>query len=759
MSKSEAELYRTEFTPSVNKEYFNTTGVQSIKNPQLNQYLSGSTLTHFSHQNRIAVNVQILKFLFLNQATNLITICFKTTYDQTSCIYGYLHCEYDGSKKNPELKYRYVCTGPTFRSQDGEYRNRMITWDQFTKVYGKYSDTFAQVEEMVVDNMNSGNLTFQTDFYYPTDCRYPERKLEDFINSQRLPIKLFMMCWIYDFYNIHNKIAENHIYPAYQYIFYQHEHLPLYESIRKTLSVVEYEKLLMHISGTVGSIEAPIMARTAPQCGQKLFPLTSIEAVKTDNILFNVWRELYITNMVSNLVLNLISPSFSFINNWFYVQSAHGGLFDNIAMHDKFAHSEIAEDITSQLKLVDKLNYNGENMRNGPISPKFLKLSRDVHKAIIYANSDIKLTNLAVCMTSEYVGRTLRDMPSIIKAEDKTVIRAWLPDLHAVFDDIHIFTKHMFEYIYAFYCMNTKLGIIHGDLHMNNATINRLYSFTRFDGVKLVENPHIVYLVGEQTYCFPHNGTFATLIDFSRAIIGDYSRIENEFSVNYIDIYFSDQAERVMQIISQYFPNLTEQHDARIAKLVKTNFPLLFKILTVVDTYVIMSNILAMFSIDDSITKGKVKIADGAKDILRELTGHSEKLFVDYIHAALDGSIASPDDIEWPNLTLMQHFSDYILTDEKQKKYPATGPEFNIVEIFNSNNEVKYEIEDYDTWGPILSFDPEYEFRKKHNLPVDEYNDWCKFKQVNEDQAMQDLTAQYAQKEQDILAYESWMLL
>ncbi len=362
-------------------------------------------------------------------------------------------------------------------------------------------------------------------------------------------------------------------------------------------------------------------------------------------------------------------------------------------------------------------------------------------------------------MTSEYVGRTLRDMPAIIQQARK-ISSKLKSDTHMVFTDNGLFTKHMFEYIYAFYCMNTKLGIVHGDLHMNNTTINRLYNTKHVDGSSFIANPHAVYIVNETAYCFPHLGMFSTIIDFSRAIIGDYKRVVDEFSIRYADMYFSDQNERVLQILFQYFPTLFEQHKDAITKLAQTNFPLMFKIMTAIDTYTIMTNIAAMFTIDTAFSKGKIDIAPGAEALLRKLIDHAELLVTTNILAALEGTISVPEDIEWPNLIILsEHFKSYILDDAKMKKYPAEGPEFNIIEIFNSNNEIQYEIEDYDTWGPLLSLDKAIELYKKYKLPAEKFNEWLAFKNYDEDAILQDLTAKYAQKEQDVLEFESWMLI
>lgn len=734
-------------------EYARILNLDSVENKKLRDYLKKADLNIWSHKNRIVRNIQILKHTFVYNKTDNITVCFKVTLDSTSCIYAYLHCRcIPGKKGASAMSPEFVCTGPTFRSQDGEYRNRVISWRQIGELFVKYAEEFEPVEKLMLDKMSAGRLMFQTDFYYPMGCIFDQTKLGDFINTNRLPLKFFILCWVHDYYNIHHKVMENHINPAYQHIIYQPEDLHVFEKLLKKLGADGYGSMSVRISNHYATINNPDYNIVELEVGQKIFPLSAIEAVKTDDINFNVWREIYITNMASNLVLNLISPSFPFINNWFYIQHAHAGLFDNLAMHSKYTHSEIATDVSSQLKAIDKYNYVNEDRKKGPISGKFFRLSRSIHKSIIYADSDIKLTDLAVCMTSEYVGRTLRDIPALI------VHHEHLPGLDLAFTDTGIFTKHMFEFIYAFYCMNSKIGIFHGDLHMNNATIGRLYTMSTPDGKAYVENPHIVYLTNEDAYRFPHFGLFSMVIDFSRAIIGDYKRLEHEFSPRFAEMYFAEQRLRVMQIAYHYFPKLIEKYQTQIESLILSNFPLMFKIFTAIDTYVIMSNIRAMFSIDDAFTRGRIKIAPGANKLLDNLIAHAESLVVSNIKAVIEGRIGSPDDIEWPSLTILKkNFSDYKLDPNN------LGKNENVVEIFNSTNDVVYDIEDYDTWGPLLSIEKELELRKLYKQEISKGSGgierWLEYKQMDESPVIEALTSKYEQQEADVLQMRDWMFL
>lgn len=752
-SMTSDEDFRALLIKHYRDKYIKALDLDAIEDKRLGNYLKKLSATNWSHKIRIIDNIQVLKHTFTFNKSDMITTCFKITLDSTSSIYAYLHSKCVSGRGGPKIEHMYVCTGPTYRSQDGEYRSRVIPWSQYNALFVKYADIFGEVEVAVVSRLESRVTTYQTDFYYPASCTGNKRAFEDSINSLRLPIKFYILCWIVDFYEIHGKIIANHVNPAYRWIMYQPEDIPLFESIVKKMGRNDYLNMKNRIEHYFSDLDVGRQSRMPVGCGQKIFPLTAMESARTGDINFNVWREIYITELLSNLVLNLISPSFPFINNWFYIQNAHAGLYDNMAMHTKYLQSEIAAEVAVQLKITDKLNYekteSGEQSKE-PLSGKFFRLSKNIHKSIVYADKDIKLTDLAVCMTTEYVGRTLRDIPALIVSKDRT------PGLEQSFTDAGIFNKHMFEFIYSFYCMNSISGVYHGDLHMNNATIYKLYEILNTDNTPVIDNPYAAYVVGQEAYVFPHYGLFSMIIDSSRAIIGDYERLEHEFSPLFAELYFKEQLNRVLHNIHHYFPYLIKKYRERIESLLINNFPLMFKILSATDTFVIMSNIEAMFSVDDSFTKGAIKIAPGAIALLKKLAAHAESLVATHVQSAIEGRISMPDDIEWPNLQILQkHFKSYLLTPEKM-----ADKNINVIEIFNSNNSVISEIEDYDTWGPLLSLDNEIELMKKHNRPMyKDLNDWLVYKHYDESDAVEALTSKYEDAEIDILEMENWMVL
>lgn len=743
--------------------------IPSIQSTDIKKALVNYDYRHFSHINRLTKNVQTIKYDHATSKTDIITTCFKVSYDSTSCIYGYMHsacgiADNDIKSKskhvansNPKqsapgitINHEFICTGPTFRSQDGEYRGRLIKFSQFTQFFEKFTSVLDIVEEMVVRKIQTGELQFFIDFYFPDGCKLDRKIMDEFVNNLRMPIKMFMICWLRDFHYIHRKIAENHMNPAYQYIIYQPEDAPVYDSILKLVGSEEsYDYTIDRIVEHFANINEPILNLMRLSCGQKIFPVTVIESIRNDDINYSIWREMYITNLVSNLVLNLVCPSFPFLGAWFYIQHSHAGLFDNVAMFDKYKQSAVAEDVTGQLRAVDKYNYTSKNNSKHALSDKFLQLSRNINKSIVYADSEIRLTDLSVCVTSEYVGRTLRDIPNII-ANDKH-----LHGMDLIFSDYEMFCKHMFEYIYAFYCMNSRLWVMHGDLHMNNVTIFRLYRMKVGD-TELVKNPKVLYVIDDSGYMFSHNGLFSMIIDLSRAIIGDASRIESEFGATYATMYFHDQQNRILHIIHNYFPDILETLREGILRLARDNFPLLFKITSVIDTFIVMTNIKSMFAVDDIFTKGKIKLADGIIGKLDKLITESQKLFIENINIALRGEIKIPDDIDWPNLVIIRNlFAENVPSSEQ-----LHDPGKNIVEVFRNDNKMINNIEDYDNWGDLISLEPAFKlWQEVMGTPADTAKTFNRFlKNFSETEQMRHLVSRYIAEEADVVQFEPWMM-
>lgn len=731
---AELEQFEKRMEHLVDEEYGKLLGHKHITNPRLKEWaIRNSPARPYgcSHRARFTDAWRTIKYSYTLSKYNTASACFKVTLKKTSCIYAFLHADCKDGAPVPKM----VSTGPAFRSQDGEYRSRMIKWKQASAIYDNFADALEPLESYMVGAMDRGELQFQVDLCYPFDegkgawTDKARLKFEDFINERRLPVILYMFCWLTDYHKIFVKTMENHMHPAYQWIIYQEEQMPVYETLRRDLGAEKYDMIVEFISyyytpefiASCAAGEARPLAPNGvarmmpPQCGQKITPMSYIEANRPGDINYPIWNELFLVSMGTNLVMNLISPSFIMINGISYVQNSHAGIYDNMAVHIRYKQSSIADKITGQLTDADRRNYDDEGV---PHNNKFFKLSGKIRDARKYANTDIKLTDIAICVTYEHGWRTIRDIPV-------TLGRDTLVNLQPVFTDARHFARHMFEYIYGFYCLNSKFKIIHGDLHTNNVTMMRLHHCE--DSADQL--PEVLYIMEHGAYLFPHSGAFSIIIDFSRACTADHELIRREFGDVCAEQYMLSQRAKLMALLATYMSGYMEKHEESMRRFISTNFDLAFKILSAVDTLTLMSNIEVLFSIDPAFKakEGRVVIPRESMTLLQGLYKEAERLIRYYLTEALNGRIKSPDDIEYPNLTIIKKFFEANLVD------PADTAKHNVVESFNCLNDLTYDIRYYDSWLPMLQISTEINMRRKMGFTVEPWMlDSFEVKKINE---------------------------
>ena len=141
------------------------------------------------------------------------------------------------------------------------------------------------------------------------------------------------------------------------------------------------------------------------------------------------------------------------------------------------------------------------------------------------------MSNISLCYISESSGKTIYDY---LNKSSNNIICQNIGNLYTNYD---IFSKYLFEIIYSLYCLNLK-GIIHGDLHLNNITINinnkieknsnviydlnnninddilnYMLNYTEINDIKSKKN----YI--ENCFIFEHYGAYPCIIDFSRSFM------------------------------------------------------------------------------------------------------------------------------------------------------------------------------------------------------------------------------------------------
>lgn len=678
-----------------------------------------------------------IKYVYIMKKSSVCTIAFKASLDGISCIYAYLYA-YSPSE------FKFVCHGPTYRSQDGEYRSKFkqFSLDSSKGVYSVinniYREYIEKIEASAIKKMQEDRLSFHVEFFLPEKKSHMLKDFKKIIDENRLTLKLFAYCWFNDYHKIYNNMMENHVNPAYMYIFGQKEDEHIYKELKKTI-IDFYEKELQFNNN---------------KCGQKIMPISVYGALRRGDINFEIWRELYILSLCSNLGLNLITFCVPMVGNWFYVHDSHGSLYDNLAMHEKYTKSVIGEEISEILKNSNRLTYKDNDTSKGPIDFNFIKLGRHIQKGIGHIDSHIRLTDYSVTFTMEHLGFPLRDI--VLSADS----HQYKIRYQILLNDINYFTHMVFQIVYALLSMNSKLNVMHSDLHMNNITLYDLFYFKDFED-KRINQIYTLYIMNNKGYIFKRWDIYPIIIDYSRAIISDYKKIVKDFGENYAILFFKDQRMRALKTIYHYFPKIVDKNRLKLESLLIDKFPLMFKIMTCLDVYMIIRSLWLVIKNKESDNYfEKHDLADHRKDIidiLHKVYISAERIFFRNMQDAINDKIKDPSDIPYPNEEIIDTcFEEFLLSEKHLDK------KYKMAEIYNFNNEVKYDIEDYETWGPLLSQDEITRELNKRNIKNPNSHIIKKFHEINdldEDISLDYLVRKYEDEEEETIEYESWMLM
>lgn len=670
-------------------------------------------------------NKSIITFGYFIDMDIVDTICvtfkIRELKTETDAIFSFGYFEYENPSKKPKFgirprhthyAYKYFTTGGSFVSKDGEYRVNMMRYYNIKLIRNTptLQNIFQDIIEYLHKNLTSRGMVLTKEFFYPTDDKKSiEIEIEYF--SFELQRELFAVTWFNLMFKCHLNIVENHLNDKFKQIMFKHqkEDMEFFNLLIKKYGIDNMLTMRYIFNHIFTNKEDIIYKKSDPatKVGQKIIPLTISETQNPFNIKYKPWREYLISSHLSNYVINNISPGFFLTNSWFYIKNSRKGLFDNEIQYEKMARSELAVQITELLTRAQL--YTHENIKTGInkikmkdvdsyISNKFKELSTKIQDPINYAKEDIIMSNVAICMLSEYVGRTLWDVILLAKSSSyyneligKPFIKSGYP----------IFAKYMFELCYNLYCMNSISGVLHGDLHLNNATLMAL-TYTNIRNIKDIEDPQVLYVIGDETeqYIFPTVGYYLCIIDFSRSILlpecveklRDPSIPKSYKILDNIKEFQQDQVERLIRIYLHYTSDSESiVDDLRI--IFKNKFESVFKLLTATDLFGVTQKLLHMFKLSDS---GIIKPHNSCIELLQNINKHAEK----FLSVEMNKLISDKGyekivlEMEWPIKTIIKNcFYDFSVQNAKIN---------NIIDVYNSNIQMKYSLNLLELYPPII---------------------------------------------------------
>ena len=188
--------------------------------------------------------------------------------------------------------------------------------------------------------------------------------------------------------------------------------------------------------------------------------MTVGETIKLDNIQYPTWRELFISYLVNDMVINSISPNFPIGSNWSYVEDAEEEMFDNYIIKERYKQNKNIIEMIDSLKTLYKDSEDIENIEES---------RSKIQNTICQLNLNKLLSNISIVIVDEFADQT-------IGTTIRTINNAKITPPHCkkFVTDVEFFDKIMFDLMYGCHVLHKRVGVIHFDLHLNNMTIANL---------------------------------------------------------------------------------------------------------------------------------------------------------------------------------------------------------------------------------------------------------------------------------------------
>lgn len=645
------------------------------------------------------IGVRVMMSHILVPSINDVTCSVLTIAGQNI---AYVYSSFNPFTKKQQIMY--ACVGVNLMSADGEYRGKFIRWADIAKI-------MRNDEELANELKSIGRSQFKDTTVKTIHFISPKHaERTDFIVNMvdnAATIVLAISWWVH-MYLYHYKLLAVHRNPEFYTAVFKTGNPKAFDDIIKKYGEQSVMNIYRALSAIHPSHEArkpgePFKIMIMPiECGQKMIPLSRNDALMVMNPLRKVWREIIIWNMLSDLTVNMVTPGIPIFNMWFLVYNSSSYLFNNEKMRDRFRSSSSTEPGTPAPDADDDPVDNAK--RNAPITST-AKQSTDIdissHVVGIDAYNTMlsipdtsdtvdidDMSNMSLVIVCESVGSTINSTIAFHNSEH------YIKRNKDMFAHPSYFSKYLFEIAYTLYCMNSKMGVIHGDLHRNNTTIHSIYHpYYTVDDYQLEakENDRVVYHVGNNTYfAFPHIIKYGCVIDYSRSIIrpeiidrhmprrGDRCK------------FHGHQVKYIMNWYTIYFPDLHTRYGEKLQQVMTDHFDSVFPCLTAIDMFTHCTLLLDLFKKTPSLSRpSSIKILNRIVAIARKY------LEVDIISLITDSDRwgdAIDTTTQWPNYHIINSvFGEFIVTSADMAKY-------NIVDVFNYDQKIEYSVSSTDRY-------------------------------------------------------------
>lgn len=489
----------------------------------------------------------------------------------------------------------YICLGGTFESQDGEFRRNFTWWDDFEEAFEKIQavETDLPENEQVLGRIEKGlrELLDDSDLVYTTyvfssptgQGTLEEQRIATRCNELRLAHRTFVaqLCLA------GGELHAPHILPRYGTVMKNvlealHDDIPERELSPQKAgeSDADFEKrkkIVNRFRYLRGKWSCGIPGGRALLCmGVKFVPLRRIEATQVGDLRHPTWREVWMGQKATDLTINGRAATFPILNQWSVINAVTSSMFENEAMDVLFTMSR---QIERSVEKIHDARYALEEDSELKTTPALFKeIDFNYHSAAAEAERHI-LSGLTLMMSQQYVGPTFGTIAT----------GAYRSPLAGGLEGKEL-SSAIFEIVYG--CLVMHETGIHSDLHINNMTVNSLWSQEHAPPETC--NFYVAGPDGERdTFVVPTYGAAGYIIDFSRAIItpARKAELDREMGVEETRLFYEEQVKRMFHVLHMWEPSIAKKYEDKFKAAAYGSPQALYNVLTAVDFVSIGHNI------------------------------------------------------------------------------------------------------------------------------------------------------------------------
>jgi len=686
----------------------------------------------YSSINRNSI-LDTLGYYFLPDPVNTIVISYKiqnTTKAKSECTYCIAYANQRGKKdmsdENPAVSPNFyiagICPSGSIISKDGEYRSNVIDWytlNHYMEKDTKIRAFWNEISKYLIQRLKERKYLLAVDYYFPNDALKNNYffEIELFASDQK--VDFFTVAWFNFFFSRINSLKAKSTNKVLEELLMQYkaedEHFLQYLTKNTPTKQIQLFRYLTN-NNISNTREPDIMMKN--KLGQKFYPLNLLEIQNPFDVTYRPWKEMLVSQKVTSLVVNNVTPGFAISGPWVLIANSSERLFDNPDQALKITNSTNAMRIIQVLRQAQIHTYHSMKGDKAMLAPPPLALSSSHGKSTSWVSNDFKriyekiqdpidfskefliMSDITLCLFSEYVGKTIYDALYVTQASSyyKNLLQPIFSEKGAIF-----FKTFMFELCYNLYVLHSRAGVIHGDLHLSNITLNSIFYHNK---TLSFEHPKIAYHLGDEVYILEHNYYNLCLIDFSRSIL-DNDRIANLSNPTIPSIFkyhnIKHLEETQIHALHDYLigikPEYKEQSNY-ILNTIKYNYGAMFKVLSVLDLYNVSQKLLDFFS-----SNSDRHISASLSGMVKKMFAVADKLLTSQMDIILNNK--SFDELlssEWPVRTAIRSlFMD--------KAYTQASDVNKVIAVYHYNQPETASMQRESSFPDLIRTPNKFSFR------------------------------------------------